>query len=235
MQLPISNGTGNYEIEPSKIIALGLNYQAHIKESLSVKVRGLDENVPSEPVLFNKLSSSVIGPDQEIVLPAIVDEYGFDEPRTDHEAELAVIIGAPGKNIPAERAFDYIYGFTCANDVSQRNIQNGDRSGWFRGKSFDTFCPLGPVVVPVSVLPNVQDLGVVCRVNGETRQQGRTSQMIFSVAETIAFVSRNFSLKSGDVILTGTPSGVAPLASGDVVEVEIEGIGTLKNRVTKEG
>ncbi|MFW6328889.1 MAG: fumarylacetoacetate hydrolase family protein, partial [Alkalispirochaetaceae bacterium] len=140
-----------------------------------------------------------------------------------------------GKQIPVDRALEHIFGFTCANDISQRNLQNGDRSGWFRGKSFDTFCPLGPRVVPASELPGVEDLEVTCRVNGELRQQGRTSQMIFSLAETIAFISRNFTLEVGDIILTGTPSGVGPLADGDTVEVEIEGIGVLRNQVRAEG
>lgn len=234
LELPLSHGRGSYSVTPSKIIALGLNYHAHIQESLSVKVRGFDPEVPPEPVLFNKLSSSLLGPEEEIVLPAIVDTYEFDEPRTDHEAELAVIIGLGGKNIPEDRAFEHIYGYTCANDVSQRNIQNGDRSGWFRGKSFDTFCPVGPVVVPTSELPNVQNLQVTCRVNGEVRQEGRTSQMIFTLPKIIAFISRNFTLQEGDLILTGTPSGVASLKDGDLVEVEIEGIGTLRNPVRKE-
>lgn len=234
LELPLSQGPGSYTVASSKIIALGLNYHAHIQESLSVKVRGFDPEVPPEPVLFNKLPSALAGPEADIVLPEIVDTYEFDEPRTDHEAELAVIIGLGGKNIPEDRAYEHIYGFTCANDVSQRNIQNGDRSGWFRGKSFDTFCPVGPVVVPTSQLPNVQNLQVTCRVNGEVRQEGRTSQMIFSISETIAFVSRNFTLEEGDLILTGTPSGVAPIKEGDLVEIEIEGIGVLKNPVRKE-
>ncbi|MFP4535919.1 MAG: fumarylacetoacetate hydrolase family protein [Spirochaetaceae bacterium] len=235
VELPLSHGPGSYSVAPGKIIALGLNYHAHIQESLSVKVRGFDPEVPPEPVLFNKLPSSLIGPEETILLPSIVDSYEFDEPRTDHEAELAVIVGLGGKNIREERAFEHIYGFTCANDVSQRNIQNGDRSGWFRGKSFDTFCPVGPVVVPTGRLPKVENLQVTCRVNGEVRQEGRTSQMIFTIPEIIAFVSRNFTLQEGDLILTGTPSGVAPLADGDLVEVEIEGIGTLRNPVRKEG
>lgn len=235
IELPLSHGPGSFTVAPSKIIALGLNYHAHIQESLSVKVRGFDPEAPPEPILFPKLSSSLIGPEEAIVLPKIVESYDFDEPRTDHEAELAVIIGLGGKNISEEHALEHIYGFTCANDVSQRNIQNADRSGWFRGKSFDTFCPVGPVVVPVSELPNVQDLQVTCRVNGEVRQEGRTSQMIFTLPEMIAFISRNFTLQEGDLILTGTPSGVAPLKDGDMVEVEIEGIGTLRNPVRQEG
>jgi 2-keto-4-pentenoate hydratase/2-oxohepta-3-ene-1,7-dioic acid hydratase in catechol pathway len=234
VELPLSHGPGSFTVAPSKIIALGLNYHAHIQESLSVKVRGFDPEVPPEPILFPKLPSSLLGPEGEIVLPKIVDSYEFEEPRTDHEAELAVIIGLGGKNISEAHALEHIYGFTCANDVSQRNIQNGDRSGWFRGKSFDTFCPVGPVVVPVSELPNVQDLKVSCRVNGEVRQEGRTSQMIFTLPEIIAFISRNFTLQEGDLILTGTPSGVAPIKDGDVVEIEIEGIGTLRNPVRKE-
>lgn len=234
LTLPLCDGSGTYDVAPGKIVCLGLNYDAHIQESLSVKVRGFDPQRPAEPVLFNKLPSSVIGPDEEILLPAILKSYDFEELRTDHEAELAVIIGKEGRSIATEEALDYVYGFTCANDVSQRNIQNGDRSGWFRGKSFDTFCPLGPQVVPASLLPGVADLEVSCRVNGELKQQGRTSQMIFPIRETIAFISRNFTLYPGDIILTGTPSGVGPISDGDLVEVEIEGIGVLKNRVREE-
>ncbi|MFP4329447.1 MAG: fumarylacetoacetate hydrolase family protein [Alkalispirochaetaceae bacterium] len=235
LTLPVSDGSKTMDIAPGKIVCLGLNYDAHIQESLSVKVRGFDPERPAEPVLFNKLPSSIIGPDEQILLPSILQSYGFEEPRTDHEAELAVIIGKEGKQIPVDRALEHIFGFTCANDISQRNLQNGDRSGWFRGKSFDTFCPLGPRVVPAAELPGVEDLEVTCRVNGELRQQGRTSQMIFSLAETIAFISRNFTLEVGDIILTGTPSGVGPLADGDTVEVEIEGIGVLRNQVRAEG
>ena len=235
MKLPLADNSGTHDLAPSKIIALGLNYQAHITESVTEQARGSDHEAPSEPVLFNKLPSSIIGPEEEIILPRIVEEQGIDEPRTDHEAELAVIMGAQGKHIPQERAYEYIYGFTCANDVSQRNIQKGDRSGWFRGKSFDTFCPVGPKIVPVSMLPNAQDLAVSCRVNGETRQEGRTSRMIFSIPEIIAYISRNFTLNEGDLILTGTPSGVSPITDGDVVEIEIEGIGVLKNLVRREG
>ncbi len=228
--LPVSDGS-EYRVNPSKIIALGLNYHAHIQESESVRVQGFTKDIPPEPILFAKTPNSLVGPDEEIVIPAILAEYDFETPRTDHEGELAFIIGRDCSHIQPEEAYDYIYGYTCMNDVSQRNIQNADRSGWFRGKSFDTFAPIGPRIVLQKDLGDPQALAIECRVNGELRQSGNTASMIFGIAETLSFISKNFSLRAGDIVLTGTPSGVGPLQHGDVVEVEVEGIGILSNPV----
>ncbi|HKK49676.1 MAG TPA: fumarylacetoacetate hydrolase family protein, partial [Alkalispirochaeta sp.] len=150
---------------------------------------------------------------------------------TDYEGEIAVIIGREGQDIPAAAAWDFVMGITAANDVSQRNIQKGDRSGWFRGKSFDTFLPIGPRIVPPSELADMEHIGIETRLNGAVVQSGNSQEMVFSIAETIAYVSRNFTLYPGDIILTGTPSGVGPLAHGDVVEVEVEQVGILRNTV----
>lgn len=229
LEIPCSSGV--YTVAPGKIIALGLNYREHIQESVSVKVRGFDDVEPEEPVLFPKHVDSVIGTGQAIQLPEILGDYRFPDERTDYEGELAIIIGRDGYRISPETALDYVFGFTCANDVSQRNLQNGDRSGWYRGKCFDTFLPLGPQIVLRSELPDPQNLAIETRLNGKTVQTGNTSQMIVPLDRIIAFVSRNFALYEGDIILTGTPSGVGPIAHGDVVEVEIEGIGVLSNPV----
>lgn len=229
LELPCSGGL--YKVSPGKIIALGLNYREHIQESVSVKVRGFDTSEPSEPVLFPKLPDSIIGNDDAIRLPVILGEYRFSDERTDYEGELAVIIGKEGIDIPVDSAREYVYGFTCANDVSQRNIQNGDRSGWFRGKCFDTFLPLGPRVVPAEEIGDPGNLRIQTRLNGQVVQAGNTAQMITPLDQIVSFVSRNFRLYEGDIILTGTPAGVGPIAHGDVVEVEIEGIGTLRNPV----
>ena len=234
VELPVSGSREKYRLAPSKIIALGLNYREHIAESVSVNVRGMDENTPAEPVLFPKTPNVLIGSGQPIVLPGIVASYGFETPRTDYEGELALIISQRARNIRESDAHSYIYGYTCMNDVSQRNIQNGDRSGWFRGKSFDTFGPIGPVVVPAARLGDPQALELQTRLNGKVVQQGNTAQMIFAIPQLLAFISRNLTLEPGDIVLTGTPSGVGPLAAGDVVEVEIEGIGVLRNPVIDE-
>jgi 2-keto-4-pentenoate hydratase/2-oxohepta-3-ene-1,7-dioic acid hydratase in catechol pathway len=229
LQLPTSRGV--YDLTPSKVIALGLNYRDHIAESVSVQVRGFDTNEPDEPVLFPKLPSAIIGSGDPIRIPSILGDYSFPDERTDYEGEMAIIIGRGGSDIPLAEALDHVYGISCANDVSQRNIQNGDRSGWFRGKSFDTFLPIGPRVLLRDEIPDIQNLHIQTRLNGTVVQEGSTSQMIFPVAETIHYVSRNFTLNPGDVILTGTPSGVGPVAHGDIVEVEVEHIGILSNPV----
>lgn len=234
LTLPIKNQSEPYTVRPTKLIALGLNYRAHIAESLSVKVRGFTQEEPSEPLLFPKTPNVLIGPNQPIVIPQFLNEYGFEELRTDYEAELAVIIGDRCKCIAPDRAGEAIFGYTCMNDVSQRNLQNGDRTGWFRGKSLDTFGPIGPQVVLARDLPDPQALEISCRLNGKTVQSGNTRQMIFKIPEIVAFVSMNFTLMPGDIILTGTPAGVGPLRHGDTVEVEIEQIGVLCNTVTDE-
>jgi 2-keto-4-pentenoate hydratase/2-oxohepta-3-ene-1,7-dioic acid hydratase in catechol pathway len=234
IELPIKNRHETYMVNPTKLIALGLNYRAHIAESVSVKVKGFTDEVPAEPLLFPKTPNVLIGPGQSIVIPRFLKEYGFKSLRTDFEAELALIIGDRCKDVSAEDALDRIFGYTCMNDVSQRNIQNGDRTGWYRGKSLDTFGPIGPQVVLARDLPDPQNLDICCRLNGTTVQEGNTRQMIFKIPEIIAFVSKNFTLMPGDIILTGTPAGVGPLSHGDTVEVEIQPIGVLKNTVIDE-
>jgi 2-keto-4-pentenoate hydratase/2-oxohepta-3-ene-1,7-dioic acid hydratase in catechol pathway len=232
--LPVSGKSQPYEVRPSKIIALGLNYRSHIAESHSVKVSGFTEEIPEEPILFPKTPNVLTGPGEPIVIPAFLLDYGFEDLRTDYEAELAVIIGKKCKNVQAEEALDYVFGYTCINDVSQRNIQSGDRSGWFRGKSLDTFGPIGPRIVPREEVDDPQSLHLQCRLNGKTVQDASTSQMIFPIASQIEFISKNFTLLPGDIIATGTPGGVGRIRHGDVVEVEIEKIGVLSNPVVEE-
>ena len=203
-------------IPRSKIVCVGKNYADHIEEMKGVT----GGDAPKEPLLFLKPNTSVIGPGGTIVRPAISD-------RVEHEGELAMVIGAIAKDVPEDRALEYVFGFTCANDVSARDIQIADGQ-WTRGKGFDTFCPLGPVI---ETDPDLSDARVTTRVNGETRQDGKTSQLIFSLARIVAHASQAFTLLPGDVILTGTPAGVGLLEAGDVVEVEVEGIGILRNTV----
>lgn len=202
-------------LRPNKLIAIGLNYREHAKEQ--------GKPLPEEPLLFLVSPTAVVGPGDAIRLPTL-------EHRIDHEAELAVVIGRGGKDIPREKAEEYIFGYTCANDVSNRVLQARDGQNT-RAKSFDTFKPLGPAIA-TELDPS--DLSVCCRVNGEIRQDGRTSDMIHTVPALVEFISSVFPLEPGDVILTGTPSGVGPLRPGDLVEVTVEGIGTLSNRVEAE-
>ena len=196
---------------PTKIIAVGRNYEDHAAE--------FDNPLPEEPALFLKPPTSVIGPLQAIRLPAASDNVH-------HEAELAVVIGKVARDVKMEDAGDYVLGYTAANDVTARDLQKSDVQ-WTRGKGFDTFCPLGPAID--TDLDPLEGLQVTCRVNGELRQSGSTADMIFGVAELISYVSAIMTLLPGDVILTGTPAGVGPIAAGDRIEVEIEGIGVLMN------
>jgi 2-keto-4-pentenoate hydratase/2-oxohepta-3-ene-1,7-dioic acid hydratase in catechol pathway len=234
IELPIHNSQDKYLVNPQKIIALGLNYREHIKESYSIKVKGFTPEIPTEPVLFPKTPNVLIPSGEPIVIPKFLKEYHFENLRIDYEAELAFIIKEKCKYVRQEKAFDYILGFTCLNDVSQRNIQTLDKSGWFRGKSLDTFGPIGPKLVLTGDLKNPQDLRIICRLNGKTAQDSNTKHMIFPIPEILSFVSKNFTLEAGDIISTGTPSGVGPLKHGDRVEVEIEGIGILENPVIEE-
>ncbi|MEX2394146.1 MAG: fumarylacetoacetate hydrolase family protein [Actinomycetota bacterium] len=197
---------------PSKVVAIGLNYKAHAEE------RG--KGLPSEPLMFLKPTTSVIGPGDAIVLPP-------QSNRVDHEAELAVVIGRAAKNVPVESAMDAVLGYTCANDVTARDLQDKDVQ-FTRGKGFDTFCPLGPHVV-TDLDPHALD--ITCRVNGDVKQDSSTSDLIFDIPTLVAFISSVMTLLPGDVILTGTPSGISSLSDGDTVEVEIGGIGTLSNPV----
>jgi 2-keto-4-pentenoate hydratase/2-oxohepta-3-ene-1,7-dioic acid hydratase in catechol pathway len=176
----------------------------------------------------------LIGPEEPIVIPAFLKDYRFDELRTDYEAELAVIVKDKCRNVSPENSLNHVFGYTCMNDVSQRNLQTGDRSGWFRGKSLDTFGPVGPRIVLQEDVGDAQDLRIQCRLNGRTVQDSNTIHMIFSIPEIIAFVSKNFTLMPGDIISTGTPSGVGSIKHGDVVEIEIEKIGVLRNPVIQE-
>jgi 2-keto-4-pentenoate hydratase/2-oxohepta-3-ene-1,7-dioic acid hydratase in catechol pathway len=199
-------------ILPSKVVAVGRNYADHAAE--------FGNEVPQIPMIFLKPSTSVIGDGDLIRLPP-------DSRQVEHEAELAVVIGRPAKDVPRERALEHVLGYTAANDVTARDQQRAD--GQFtRAKGYDSFCPIGPWIETVL---DPSDLRVTATVNGEPRQDGRTSQMVHDVGGLIAFVSNIMTLLPGDVILTGTPAGVGPLRDGDTVSIEIEGIGTLTNRV----
>ncbi len=202
-------------VVPTKILCVGRNYPAHAAEHGS--------EVPPEPLLFFKPPSAVIGPGQPIYLPP-------QSAQVDYEAELAVVIGRRCRNVRPEEAWECVWGVTCANDVTARDLQRRDGQ-WTRAKGFDTFCPVGPWVVTGLSEADVADLAVICRVNGEIRQHGRTSEMVFSPAALIAYASAVMTLEPGDLFLTGTPAGVGPLHPGDVVEVEVERIGILRNRV----
>jgi 5-carboxymethyl-2-hydroxymuconate isomerase len=207
---------------PSKILCAGLNYRLHADEAQMA--------LPAAPLLFAKWPSSVIGDGDPIVVPPFVTQL-------DYEGELAVVIGRPGKSVPAERALELVGGYTCLNDISARDVQFADGQ-WTRAKSFDSFCPIGPRVVPASDIGDPQDLRVRCYVNGDVVQDDTTGNMIFSVAELISHASQWTQLEVGDILATGTPAGVALGASdprwlraGDVVSVEISGIGILTNPV----
>ncbi len=234
IRLPGPDGKA-YRLSPSKIIALGLNYREHIAESQSVKVQGFSAEEPREPVLFPKTPNVLVGPEEPIVIPAFLKDYGFEDPRVDYEAELAFVVRDRCRHVAAKEAWGHILGFTCFNDVSQRNLQRSDPSGWWRGKSLDTFGPAGPRIVSREELGDPQNLAIRCKLNGKVVQESNTSRMIFTIPVILAFVSRCLTLMPGDLISTGTPSGVGPLRHGDVVEVEVEGIGTLRNPVVEEG
>ena len=203
--------------QPTKIVAIGRNYAAHAAE------HGVE--VPAEPLFFLEPPSAVIGPGAAILYPDQLTQ------RVEHEAELAVVIGRQARGVQRKEASEFVWGYTCANDVTARDLQRRDGQ-WTRGKGFDTFCPLGPWIVPDL---DTSDLRVSCRVNGELRQDGRTKNMIFSIEELIAHVSAVMTLEPGDVLLTGTPAGVGPLWPGDRVAVEVEGIGLLENEVARRG
>ena len=215
-------------VEPPNILAIGLNYGKHADET---KVKR-----PDWPVLFIKATTSLIGPDEKIMLPAA----GPD--RVDYEAELAVIIGKKAKNVRREDALQYVLGYSCANDVSARDWQiEKQKQQWARGKSFDTFCPLGPCLVTADEIPNSNNLRLRSILNGQTMQDSNTSDMIFDVPSLISDLSRSMTLLPGTVILTGTPEGVGftrnpPvfLKNGDEIVVEIQNIGCLVNRIECE-
>ncbi len=200
---------------PSKVVCLGVNYRSHAVET------GLP--IPPVPLLFLKPSTAVIGPEEAIVLPR------QERRRVDYEAELGVVIGRRAREVPRQRARDFVLGYTCFNDVSERYSQKSDGQ-WTRAKGHDTFAPIGPWI-ETEVEPD--DLAVESFLNGERRQSGRTGDLIFSVDDVISFVSAIMTLLPGDVIATGTPSGIGKMRPGDVIEIRIEKIGALKNHVVE--
>jgi len=204
-------------VRPSKIVCVGLNYHAHARE--------MGHSVPEEPVLFLKPPSSVIGPGDPIVMPASSE-------RVDHEAELALVIGRTARHVSEADAPRHLFGYSCANDVTARDLQQKDGQ-WTRAKSFDTFCPVGPWIE--TQVADERALSIRAVVNGQVRQQGSTEDMIFPPAKLISFISSVMTLLPGDVILTGTPAGIGPLADGDEVSVEIDHVGLLLNPVISEG
>jgi 2-keto-4-pentenoate hydratase/2-oxohepta-3-ene-1,7-dioic acid hydratase in catechol pathway len=200
---------------PSKIICVGRNYVEHAKE--------LGNDVPKIPLIFMKPPSSVIGPGDSIVLPP-------QSQQVEHEAELVVVIGKRARNATAEDAKKHVLGYTVGNDVTARDLQKSDDQ-WTRAKGFDTFCPFGPWI---DTEFNIADAVITCKVNDQPRQMGSTRDVVFSVPNLIAFISSVMTLEPGDLIFTGTPSGVGPLKAGDEVVVEIEGLGVLRNPVRSE-
>ena len=214
-KIPLESACLLPPITPSKTICIGRNYAAHAKEH--------GAEIPDVPLIFLKPPTSMIGHQQEIVLPP-------QSQQIEHEAELAVVIGKPGRWITPEDALSHVFGYTVANDVTARDLQRSDGQ-WTRAKGFDTFCPVGPWIETEF---NPADAVVTCHVNGEMRQMASTRDMIFTVRQLIAFVSSVMTLEQGDLLLTGTPAGVSPLNPGDTVEVSIEGLGTLSNPVISE-
>lgn len=203
---------------PSKIVCVGRNYAEHAKE--------LDHAIPSEPLIFLKPPSSLIGSGGTIVLPKSSE-------RVDYEGELGVVIGKRARNVKAADALSYILGYTCVNDVSARDFQRKDGQ-WTRAKGFDTFCPVGPCIVPREEL-DLKSLHVRTFLNGDKKQDSSVTQMLFDVNVIIEYVSAFMALEPGDLIATGTPSGVGPLHPGSKIRIEIEGIGALENTVAAEG
>lgn len=202
-------------IPRSKVVGVGRNYAEHAKE--------LDNEVPSKPLLFLKPNTAVIGPEEAIVHPEVTENLQY-------EGELAVVIGRICRDVPPERVQEVIFGFTVANDVTARDLQNSD-GHWTRAKGYDTFCPLGPWMVTHLSLAEAQNLHLATRLDGVEVQSGSTSQMLWSIPDLVSHVSSFTTLLPGDVLLTGTPAGVGPMAVGQRVEVEIEGVGTLANPV----
>lgn len=220
---PIDSAQLLAPVVPGKVVAIGLNYRDHIREA------GLEE--PDRPLVFAKFPSAVVGPDAPIVIDRRVAT------RVDWEVELGVVVGRPMRDVDEAHALAHVFGYTVTNDVSARDVQSRDGQ-WVRGKSFDTFCPVGPCVVTADEIADPQRLALRTRVNGDVMQDGTTADMVFGVAEILSFCSRSFTLEPGDLVLTGTPWGCGEfmqpprdLRDGDVVEVEIDGIGHLRNTV----
>ncbi len=201
---------------PTKVVCVGKNYADHAEE--------MGGELPEIPKIFMKPATSVVGPNARVVYPPQSKEVH-------HEAELAVVIGKLARHVKAEDASQHILGYTAGNDVTARDLQRADGGHWTRAKGFDTFCPLGPAIE--TELDPLERLAVIAKVNGEVRQAGFTSDMVFGVAELLEFISSVMTLLPGDVIMTGTPSGVGPVQPGDVMEVEVDGVGVLINPVER--
>jgi 5-carboxymethyl-2-hydroxymuconate isomerase len=222
---PLADARLAAPLRPGKIVAIGLNYLDHVRET------GME--IPARPLVFTKFTTSLIGDGEAIQIDRSLTE------RVDWEVELAVVVGRTMRNVAEADALDGVFGYTVANDVSARDVQFGDGQ-WVRGKSLDTFCPLGPVIVTADQVPDPQALALRTRVNGETVQDSTTAEMVFPVAALLSFCSRSFTLEPGDVVLTGTPWGCGEFMSpprslrgGDTVEVAVEGVGVLRNPVVE--
>lgn len=200
--------------QPSKLVCLGLNYHPHAQE--------FNQQLPSTPLLFLKPSTSIIGPEEAVVLPK-------NRIRVDYEAELGIVIGKKAKDVSQEKAREYVLGYTCVNDVTERQVQKDDGQ-WTRAKGFDTFAPIGPWI-ETEIVPD--DLKIETYLNGEVRQSARTSELIFGIDKLISFISGVMTLLPGDIISTGTPGGIGQMNAGDIVEIRIENIGTLRNPVVE--
>jgi 2-keto-4-pentenoate hydratase/2-oxohepta-3-ene-1,7-dioic acid hydratase in catechol pathway len=211
-ELDIDNLQYLAPVEPDKIVAVGLNYAKHAKE--------MKEDLPENPIIFIKPNTTVVGPTDGIFYPGISQ-------RVDYEAELAVVIGKTCKDIKEEEAADYIFGYTCLNDVTARDLQKKDGQ-WTRAKSFDTFCPIGPCI---ETEYDWKGKSIKSVLNGEIKQDGNTASLIFEIEKLISFISSVMTLKPGDVIATGTPAGIGPMQKGDTIEIMIEGLDTLRNTV----
>ncbi|HYO88878.1 MAG TPA: fumarylacetoacetate hydrolase family protein [Candidatus Limnocylindrales bacterium] len=221
-RFPLDKVTIHAPLMPGKILAIGLNYADHAKET--------GKQPPAAPLIFAKLTSAIIGPSAAITWRDSITQA------VDYEAELAVVIGRRAKDVPEDEAMHHVFGYTCANDVSARDIQNGPDVQWTRAKGLDTFCPLGPWIVTADEIADPHALKVRSSVNGKKMQDGTTSDLIFRIPALIAYISKHITLEPGDVLLTGTPAGVAHgkkppvyLKDGDTVTVEVEGIGELTN------
>ncbi|MFX1346291.1 MAG: fumarylacetoacetate hydrolase family protein [Promethearchaeota archaeon] len=220
---------GNFEINPSKILALGTNYLDHIEET------GLE--VPKEPLLFPKTLNCLITHNQPIIYPKyLYNNRKYN--RVDYEVELAFIVKDRCKNVSSDDAYDHILGYSVFNDVTARKMQTRDivsQKPWFRSKSFDTFGPIGPVIKTVDEIKDPHNLDIELKVNGEVKQSSNTKHLLFKIPETFEYITQLFTMEPGDIIATGTPSGIGPVVPGDLIEATIEKIGTLTNKVILEG
>ena len=220
---------GKFTINPTKIICVGTNYMDHIEETKLA--------VPKEPVLFPKTLNCLISNNQSIIYPKFLfNQRKYN--RVDYEVELAFLIKGKCKYVPKDEAYNYILGYTVFNDITARKMQTKDilsKLPWFRSKSFDTFGPIGPKIINTDEIKNPHNLNIELKLNGEVKQSSNTKHMIFKIPELLEYISTFFTLEPGDIVATGTPSGIGPVKPGDIIEATIEKIGTLTNKVILEG